>query len=42
MRAFLVFLATVIIAVAVALPNHFREGVHYVQHWIARVVDLIF
>ena len=42
MRAFLVFLATVIIAVAVALPDHFREGVHHVEFWIESTVDAIF
>ena len=42
MRAFLVFVATVIIAVAVAMPDHFKEGVHHVQYWIGHVVDLIF
>jgi hypothetical protein len=42
MRVFLVFLATVVIAVAVALPDHFREGVHHVQHWIAGAIDAIF
>jgi hypothetical protein len=42
MRTFLVFLATVVIAIALALPNHFREGVHYVQSWIEHVVRAIF
>jgi hypothetical protein len=42
MRTFLVFVATVVIAVAVAMPDHFREGVHYVEFWIERAVDAIF
>jgi hypothetical protein len=42
MRAFLVFVATVVIAVAVAMPDHFREGVHHVQYWIERAVSAIF
>ena len=42
MRTFLVFIATVIIAVAVALPDHFREAVHHVEFWIERAVDAVF
>jgi hypothetical protein len=42
MRTFLVFIATVIIAVAVALPNNFREGVHHVENWVERAAHTIF
>ena len=42
MRTFLVFVATVIIAIAVALPDHFRQGVHTVEHWISGAVHAIF
>ena len=42
MRAFLVFVATVVIALAVAMPNTFRETVHYIQHWISWAVGAIF
>ena len=42
MRTFLLFLATVVIVMAVALPDHFREGVHHVEFWISYVVKAIF
>lgn len=42
MRTFLVFVATLVIFLAVAMPNHFREGVHHVEFWIERAVHAIF
>jgi hypothetical protein len=41
MRAFLLFLATVVIVMAVAMPDHFKEAVHHVEFWIERAVHLI-
>jgi hypothetical protein len=42
MRAFLLFLATVVIVMAVVMPDHFRKGVHHVEFWIERAVSTIF
>lgn len=42
MKAFLLFLATVVILMAVAMPDHFRIAVHATEYWISRTVAAVF
>jgi hypothetical protein len=42
MRAFLLFLATVVIVMAVAMPDHFKLAVQHVEFWIGWAVHLVF
>jgi hypothetical protein len=42
MRAFLLFLATVVVVIAVAMPDHFKMGVNEVEHWIERTASAVF
>ena len=42
MKAFLLFVATVLIAIAILMPDHFRLGVQNAEFWISRAVSAIF
>jgi hypothetical protein len=42
MRAFLLFLATVVIVMAVAMPDHFKQAVQHVEFWIEWAAHLVF